>query len=248
MEQENLYDKIQEILGNLRGNFNVLEEQINIDTQLEYFESSKGIKNSFDSAETLNTKENLFSIHTALAEKKTLLSRLASINDVEAFRALERYKNNPDPELKDWAILAMQESRMLLESNFLDENQVFISTGLGGKGLKLRYFVVFLANENVILSNFQKKITKNETEFIFKKYDAEIEEVKFSDIFVTVKSLIPLSVHLNNLFEEIVTECNQFGDFLQSNFIVTNVKELEEEEIYKIIESAENTDDEDILN
>ena len=141
----------------------------------------------------------------------------------------------------------MQESRMLLESNFLDENQVFISTGLGGKGLKLRYFVVFLTTDSLILNKFQKKIIKNETEYILKKYQSEIEEIKYSDIFVTLKALIPISVHLNNIFEEIVTECNQFGDFLQTNFIVTNVKELENEEIYKLIESSENQDDDDMI-
>ncbi len=39
-------------------------------------------------------------------------------------------------------MLAFQENKMLLESSLLDENQILISTGLGGKGMKLRYFTV----------------------------------------------------------------------------------------------------------
>src|SRR5208337_659902 len=140
MDQDNLYDKIQELLGNLHGNFNILEEQIDIDLQLEYFETSKDIKKSLDKKETLNNMESLFSSSLSIDAKKNLLIRLASVDQVEAYRSIERYMLEPDPLLKDWATLAMQESKMLLESIFLDQNQVFISTGLGGKGKKLRYF------------------------------------------------------------------------------------------------------------
>jgi hypothetical protein len=239
MNQENLYDKLQEFLGNLQGNFNVLEDQINIDVQMEYFESSKDIKKSVSAIETLNTSEDLFSKSVPLEDKKTLLVQLASIGKVEAFRALEKYRNDPDPELKDWATLAMQESRMHLESSFLDENQVFISTGLGGKGKKLRYFIVFLAKKDVVFADFQKKIVEKEVGYIFGKNEAEIEEFISTDTFITVKALIPIPVSIQELFELAIAECNQYGDFLQMNFIVTNVKDLSFDEIQNILVNAQ---------
>ena len=239
MSQENLYDKLQEFLGNIQGNFNVLEEQIDIDVQMAYFESSKDIKKSFSSVETMNTSNDLFSDTVTLEDKRQLLIKLASVGNVEAFRTLEKYRSNPDPELKDWATLAMQESRMHLESSFLDENQVFISTGLGGKGKKLRYFVVFLANEGVLLSKFQKKVIEKEIGYVFGKSDAEIEEISQYDAFVIIKVIIPIPVPIHELFEDAIIECNQFGDFLQTNFIVTNVKELSFEEIRNILENTQ---------
>jgi hypothetical protein len=245
MDQENIFDKIQEILGSLHGNYNILEEQIDIDVQMEYFESSKGIKKTFDVVEALETKNDLFSTEKPISEKKIMISRLASIDNVEAYRALEKYRENPDPELKDWASLAIQESRMLLESSFLDENQVFISTGMGGKGSKLRYFVVFIAKPGKSFNPFCQKIVKSEMEFVFNKYDAEIEEYNFSDNYATVKTIIPLNVQLNEMFEDAVSECNQFGDFLEMNFIVTNVKELSFQEIDQVMESSKNPEAEE---
>jgi hypothetical protein len=244
MDQENIYDKIQEILGRFQGNYNILEERIDIDIQMEYFESSKGIKKTFDTEEALETKNDLFSSEKSISHKKLLLSRLASIENVEAFRTLEKYQNNPDPELKDWATLAMQESRMLLESSFLDENQVFISTGMGGKGNKLRYFVVFIAKPDKIINDFCQKIIRSEMAYIFKNYDAEIEEINFSDSFAAVKTIIPINIQLNEIFEDAVSECNQFGDFLEMNFIVTNVKELSFQEIEKVIATSKLPDSE----
>lgn len=243
MSQENLYNKLQEFLGKLQGNYNVLEEQINIDVQMEYFESSKEIRNSVDAVDTLNTSDNLFNESVSIEDKKLLLVQLASIGKVEAFRTLEKYNNNPDPELKDWSTLAMQESRMHLESSFLDENQVFISTGLGGKGKKLRYFIVFLAKDDVILDDFQRKIVEKEVGYILQKNDSEIEETTSAGSFIIMKALIPIPVAIQEILEEAISECNQYGNFLQTNFIITNVKELTFEEIQNII-SAQRSDEE----
>jgi len=242
MSQDNIFDKIQELLGSLQGNYNILEEQIDIDVQMEYFESSKGIKNSFDTADTPEYLEDLFSGAKSVSEKKVLLSRLATVGQVEAYRAIEKYLSDPDPELKDWATLAMQESRMLLESSFLDENQVFISTGMGGKGNKLRYFVVFLAKGDKTLTAFNQKIFATEASYILKKCNSEIEVIQFSKKYATLKTIIPIEVQLYEIFEDIVAECNQFGDFLEMNFIVTNVKELTFEEIDDVILKSKKTD------
>ena len=48
MEGENIYDKIQEIFGEVPGTFSVLEEKIDIDLQMEYFEFSRSIKKDLD--------------------------------------------------------------------------------------------------------------------------------------------------------------------------------------------------------
>jgi len=91
-----------------------------------------------------------------------MLVKLASINSVEAFRTIERYLKEPNHSLRDWAKLAFQESKLLLESKLLDENQVLISTGLGGKGMKLRYFTVILSDTGENLTKIQKKIINSE--------------------------------------------------------------------------------------
>jgi hypothetical protein len=242
MSQENIYGRLQEMLERLNGNYNILEDQINIDIQMEYFEYSKKIKKKIDIITVLNSRDDLFSIDVALTDKKQLLSKLATIDNVDAFRSIEKYKSDPDPELKDWATLALQESRLLLESNLLDQNQVFISTGMGGRGNKLRYFVVFITKENKPFEDFSRKIFQSEVNYIFKKYDAEVETLNFSSKYATIKTLIPIPIQLNELFEDVVAECNQMGDFLETNFIITNVKELSNEEIEEVLIKSRDTD------
>jgi len=235
MGEENIYNKLKEIFGGIPGNLNVLEEEININLQMEYYEYAKSHRHDITADQIIENKENIFEQDYSLEDKKSLFVQLASLDNIEAYRTIERYIQNPERELREWAILAFQESRMLLESKILNESQVFISTGLGGKGDKLRYFIVFFTNKGKTFTDFHKKILQSETDFYYKQYDTEVEEIIFYENFATFKVVIPLSVTLKDLFKDIILECNQYGDFLMSNFIITNVRCLSEEEIYDFL-------------
>ena len=235
MENENLYDKIKDYLGNSPDRFHIMENQIDIEVQMEYFEYSKKLKSDIFTDKVLTEKENIFISDFDEEYKKDLLVRLACIDDVQAYRTIEKYLLNPDDKLKNWAILALQESKMLLESKLLDENQVFISTGLGGKNGKLRYFIVILSKGNILLTDIQKRVIINEFDYILKKYNSEIEKIDFSGSITTVTAIIPISVTLKDLFNAAIDECNQYGNFLRKSFIITNVKILSIDEITNIL-------------
>ncbi len=231
-EYENIYEKIKELFGTASKKLNILQETINLDLQIEYFEAAEKIRKDLDEDEIMKDVYKLNDPNIKLEDKKKLLSGIASLDKVEAYRVIEKYMENPDPSLRDWGILALQESRMVLESKLLDEDRIFISTGLGGKGSKLRYFVVILGvDSHKNLNTTQKKIIKNEFETTLRKYEAEIEEIKFSGHMASLMTIIPMNVTIKRLFEEAIMECNQFGNFLTPNFIITNVKALEFEEI-----------------
>jgi hypothetical protein len=243
-ENENLYDKIKELFGAVPGQFSSLEEKIDIDLQMKYFEFSRKIKNKSKEQDFEQFSTDLFDEHVSETYKQELLSRLASMEKVEAFRIIEKFMENPPPELRDWGILAMQESKMLLESKFLDENQVFISTGLGGKGDKLRYFIVLIGNKIECISEIQKKIIRNEFGFTLKKYNAEIEKYRFSKSLATIMAMVPMQATIKTIFEEAIAECNLYGNFLLPNFIITNVKELSFSEIRDFLEKQRREEEE----
>jgi hypothetical protein len=231
MDSANIYQKILEIFGKAPDNLSVLEEQIDISRQMEYFEFGRKNRNNLNFEEILNNRLKLFDTDLPLESKKILLVQLASIDKVEAFRAIEQYLESPDPELKDWAILACQESKMLIESLLLDETKIFISTGLGGKGTKLRYFVLMTTQTGEKLTESQKNLVNIEFDTYLTKYGAEIEQINFADEFFTLVLLIPINISIKDAFKKAIEECNQYGNFLTTNFIVSNIKVWSVEEI-----------------
>jgi len=236
-EHENLYEKIQEILGGSPGTLKILEQQIDMDLQVEYYECSKKLKNELDESWAYDHMQYLTEAGYSIDVKKEILARLASIENVACYRAIESFSDKAEEPLRDWALLALNESRMQLESKIMEENQVFISTGLGGVGQKLRYFVVLMSRTEEDLTPTHQMVIRNEFEDVLKKYDARMEEVSFSGFLATILLLLPMNFSLKMVFQEAINECNQYGDFLKSDFIVTNVKTLSFEEIKKFLEN-----------
>ena len=232
MENENIYNKIQEFLGGLENNFSLMEDPVDVVVQMNYFETSgrtRGVEIKEEAL--LARKDELFDPMLSIEDKKVLLVQMAGIPNPEIYRILEKYAKNPDDTLKDWSKLALQENKLLLESHLLDSRQVFISTGLGGKGHKLRYFVVLINKNGNDLKPFQQKVVQDEMVYALQRHNSELEKLNFMRQYTTMRVVVPISSDLARLFREGIDECNQFGDFLSPDFIVTNMKELSEEEI-----------------
>jgi len=236
MEQyENIYDKIQELLGSIPGNVSIQEEQIDADVQLEYYDYAQNLKERFNREEVLRKRDTIFHPDIAVEDKKYMMVRLASIDNIEAYRTLEKYTSNKNDQLKDWAMLALQECKLLLECKLLDQNKVLISTGLGGKGLHLRYFTVLVGVTGKSYSRFQKKILTDEISYAIKKAGGILEKIRFDKELCTILSMIHIQIPIQQLFDELIAECNQYGDFIFKDYIITNVKIISNPDIRKIL-------------
>ena len=236
MEEDNIYKKIQEAISSLPENFSILEEQIDVELQMEYFNYGRDIKTQFSVELILQHQHDLFDPSIPLDEKKNLLVLLASQEKVEAFRTIEKYAQNPDPELREWSVLALQESRMVIQSSLMDEQQVYISTGLGGKGQQLRYFVVFICTEGVEeYSAVQRKLVQNELEYALKNCKGILEEISFEKELAIAVLLLPVKSDIQGVFSNVINECNQYGDFVRPDIIITNVKRMSVDEIRRFI-------------
>lgn len=247
MKEEEFYNNIQKALENLPENFSILEEQIEIEVQMKYFEYAKELREKHIEEECFKHREDLFIPEIGEERKKEILTAIATIDDVKAFRTIEKFVRKSEGELKQWAILALQESRMLIQSSLLDEQQVFISTGLGGKGKKLRYYVVFInRNDQEILNKTQQKLLKNELIFELKANEGEFESMDFMEGFSTSLVMLPLQSDIKNVFRNVIEECNQFGDFLDDDIIVTNVKIMSRSEIIQLLHQNKNQDPDEL--
>jgi hypothetical protein len=229
----NIYDKIHEILGNIPGNLTILEQQIDADIQLEYYNCARSFEEDLNPEEVLEKKDRLFIEDLTIDEKKLLIVQLAGVDSIEAYRTLEKFLVGPAMILKEWTTLALQENKLLLESKLLDESQVLISTGLGGKGLKLRYFTVLFSRTGKHFNAFEQRILTSELGYTVEKCGGELEQLQFDRELCRIMSIIPLPVPVQELFDGLIEECNQYGDFLHRDYIITNVKVFASAEIRK---------------
>jgi len=239
MELENTYNNIEEVLSNIPENYKIMEEIIDLEIQKDYFESAKNLILDPDTDTLNNLIKNLNNDQTPVDTLKIILMKLALIDAVEAFRAIETYHKQPHPDIKDWSLLSLQQSRMVIQSSLLGEQQVFISTGLGGKENKLRYLLIFPYNNRAKLSAVQKKAIKSELNFFVVRNMGIIEEIEIYKYYTAAMVLLPIKANIPDIIKEILEECNHFENFLTNNVMITNMKKFSHDEIIKII----HTDD-----
>ncbi len=253
LENKKSYNEINDFLQNLPKNFSILQEEIDIEIQMKYFERIKHLKKTVKiELDELPIKIAELNIsETSEEEKKDILIQLASVDDVKAYRAIENFnRDTSDTTLKSWSTLALQESRMMMESSLLDESQVFISTGMGGKGNKLRYFIVGFLNEDIEFTDAQKNLLLKEFEYSLHQHNSEIEETEFNGKFALITALIPIKEPIKDILKNAIDECVGLGMNLSEHFLVTNVKKMGIEEIQQFLteEIDENISDDDFDN
>ena len=105
---------------------------------------------------------------------------------------LEDYVQHPDEDVSNWAYMALMESRISLESELSDEKQIYISTGLGGKGEKLRFYVLMLSRDRKPFREYQRKVIEREFAYFLPKADCEIERLTIGEQYVELVFLIPV--------------------------------------------------------
>lgn len=237
--KEDIFKRFFESFQNMEGHFHVLEHRVPVEQQMAYFKYSDHIRKEIGEMSDHDYESysaDLQDAELSGEEKKRVLSILASSKQVRAYRLLEQYVQHPNPELVNWAYMALMESRITLESELSGEKQVYISTGLGGKGQKLRFYVLIISFEGTSFLDYQRRIIEKEFKYALPKEDCEIERLTIGDKYVELVFLVPVKVDIKEMLEEVIHECNLYGNFLSEIFTITNVKELRPEEVRQIVD------------
>ena len=231
--QEDLLAKLRQTL-NEQGidSFHILEDLVPLEEQMDYFryfERLRSENNPFVRDEEIAI---LFSPDESIERKKRSLSLLASIPDVGAYRSIETYHSSPlEPELSHWSSMALVSSRIILSSELSGQQQVYISSGLGGHDKKLRFFSAFTTTNREPFTELQKEIVEREFNFQLQKADVIIEKFEIKEKYFTILMLFAFDIDAKSILNEAVAECNEYGNFLDTRFLFTNVKVLNDKEL-----------------
>ncbi|MDR0546104.1 MAG: hypothetical protein LBG77_00720 [Dysgonamonadaceae bacterium] len=216
----------------MKENVHVLDTVVPVEKQMEYFHFSETVRRNLKNESIDDLIEELKREDIPLADQKYILSMLAVSGDVKAFRAIEAYsKGDFDPALADWVAMSILQAKMTLESEFSDEQQVFISSGLGGKGDKLRFYAFFQSENLIPFTDYQRNLITQEFSYSIQKYQGEAEEIKIEKNYFSVLFLVNIKEDIRRMMESAMDECNEYGNFIHPGFVITNVKRFDEYDI-----------------
>ena len=236
---DKILSQVRDSSGEMKSNMHMLNEIVPVEEQMKYFQYSKYIQSQDANMQPDRNYMigRLFSPGMNIEDKRYYLSALAAIADVAAYRAIETYHSSPlESELSNWSALALAESKILLDADLSGEKQFFVSTGLGGKNGKLRYFSVIASNDRSDFTEFQKETIRKELEFAYESGEIEIESIDFKSNYVKMFLLCGLKYDPRVCTEQAIKECNEMGHFVDQRFLLTNVKLINDTDIKDLLE------------
>lgn len=242
-EFEKMLNRLRDSSGELKANMHLLNEIVPVEEQMKYFEYSKYVQSNKDniSLDRNYLIAKLFTPEVDIEDRRYYLSTLAGIVDVAAYRAIETYHSSPlEPELANWSAMALVESKILLDADLSGEKQFFVSTGLGGKDGKLRYFSVIVSSDRSDFNDFQKETLFRELQFAFKTHNIEVESFEIKTNYLKMFLLCGLNQDGHACIQKAIEECNEMGHFVDDQFLLTNVKKIEDSEIVELLKRKDS--------
>lgn len=211
-------NEIRKILDSIPEELRVIGDKINQSAIEEFYDLNGQIG---DDEREVESTQNL---------NKEKLVRLARNGDVKSYRRIEEIiQKTENSDLEEFGYVALKFARINLENQLSDEPIGFISSGLGGKGNKLRYYFVIKSAEKI--SEEREQIINDELRLICLNSDSEFETIENFGNYVLVKILVSVDFAIGSVIEDLIDRCN----FADKEYFCTNVEKPTNELIEKWI-------------
>jgi len=222
---------IEEILNSIPEEFRVIEQKIKDSKYKEYHEIDSKLVGLYVSKEVL-IEANQWNRNTDSKVTKSLLVKLSQLSDVNSYRKIEQIINETEKEdIKEFGQICLMQSRLFLENLLLDEPVGMVSSGLGGKGNRLRYNIV-LKSENEFSEERLNKL-KEIINQICSKRDSELETIENLGKYVRIMLLVSMDEAIGIVIKDITDRLL----FVDKEYICTNVEIIEKELIERWMNS-----------
>jgi len=221
------FGELHQSLNGSGGQLKIIESSVPVEKQLEFFAFINNLR-KFQIPPLEEQMAMLFSSEMTERDVKVILTSLSVSGDIRAFRTIEEY-NKKYPS--QWGEMALLQAKMMLEAEFSDDPRVFISTGLGGKDGMLRYSALFRSNRKKPFSEYQRDLIEKEIPYYIDRHGGLVEEIDLGENYFSIVFLTKVGGDLRALLDNAIEECNQYGGFINSEYLVTNVQRFSDEAI-----------------
>jgi len=80
-------------------------------------------------------------------------------------------------------------------------------------------------------TDYQRKLIEQEIPFYIDRHDGQMEEIQLGKNYFTMVFLNAFDNDVRTIVHNAIEECNQYGDFISTEYVITNVRRFTVEEI-----------------
>lgn len=241
---EKIYkDWLKTTKGNGYVSKNIFFEESTFSDYISYHKSIDWQEVKNKESQFVSKSGKIFEREYPLEEKKKLIFILAHVGTNDCYKALKRYLENPDIELKRWAEIAFDECKNVLESDLREEDQVSVTVGAGKEGNKFRLYFVLSHHKKKDFSKEEMKIITQSASLAAMVLDFVLEDIFIKNNYALISAFHTADQAPATLIEKCIVACNQGENLVSDDYLVTNTHKPSEREIEDYIRYSAYSDE-----
>jgi hypothetical protein len=226
-------DPIDDVFDEIPDRFIIARESIDTNLLKEFYSCLSKMGNTKSDDEIKKDTLKLFDSKLSIDIKKDILSELAGLGTVWAYRQIEKYLERADVDIREWVKIALYECQRRVESDLVEEESGILSTGLGGENNCIRY--VFIVKSEYNLMNYAEIIKKKWID-VAQANNSSIEEIEIEINYGKILCLVPINIAIGNIIDEGIEKINEIKEnLLYPGYMVLNTRIPTNEEILKFV-------------
>ncbi|KGN84480.1 hypothetical protein [Porphyromonas sp. COT-290 OH860] len=243
------FDKLQELIR--PEQIHQLREPVAMPKQASFFRYVHRLRDRveqgklhLDEDELIRRMDELLMMDTP---SEVLLRRvfasLACTESIAALRAIELVLPELTGSKREWALLAELQLRISIVGDLLGERQVAMTSGLGGSGTLIRINGIVLSRDFAPWLPYQQELMTEELRRCCSEEGGSLEEEIWGECFYIFVVLLPYNSDIMPLIRGYVKQCNEYGQFIQMDCMVTNLQKFTAEDANKLIDELKQSQD-----
>lgn len=171
--------------------------------------------------------------------KMKLLFLLGHFATKECFDILIAYINDPESNLKEWALLALKDLQFSIENEVCEKGKDMVMSPMGGKENMARCFVVIGSRHNKSLNTAAKKIITKDLFATTTNTYSQVEEIEFGKNYVLFTVLISFDIASQKVIDAFLDKISKEKSILKYHFFIVNTHRITKEEIKEYLQMDE---------
>ena len=171
--------------------------------------------------------------------KMKLLFLLGHFATKECFDILMAYIDDPQSNLKEWAVLSLKELQFSIENEVYSDGKDTIMSPMGGKGNMARYFVVVGSKYNKSLDVATKKIIIQDLFTTTDNTYSQVEKIEFGKNYVFITILISFDIACQAVIDTFLDKISKEKGILKYHFFMINTHKITKKEIKEYLQMDE---------
>lgn len=132
--------------------------------------------------------------------------------------------------------MARMGCRLNLIEDFTGDNMIFVASGLGGDGYRIRFNLVLLSCLDRPFSDFERGMIEKECRYHLERFSGQLDNLEIAHQYARLVFLLPVAESPGRFLEDLLASVNEFRPLVSCPDTISSEEYFSQERCIELVE------------